>query len=106
MYCTVRLVDYIKLKNTHFGITDSSSMAFPAWIIQAGIVLAVCVLGFAVHWMALRRAPQAPRNSEPQSASQILLEAARQNKASESLDSIEEARQNKASTESQVQVRL
>jgi hypothetical protein len=44
MYCTVRLVDYIKLKNTHFGITDSSSMAFPAWIIQAGIVLAVCVL--------------------------------------------------------------
>ena len=81
-------------------------MAFPAWIIQAGIVLAVCVLGFAVHWMALRRAPQAPRNSEPQSASQILLEAARQNKASESLDSIEEARQNKASTESQVQVRL
>ncbi len=74
MYCTVRLVDYIKLKNTHFGITDSSSMAFPAWIIQAGIVLAVCVvLGFAVHWMALRRAPQAPRNSGPQSASQICL---------------------------------
>ena len=79
-------------------------MVIPAWIVQAGIVLAICVvLGFAVHWVALRRAPQAPRGSEPQSSSQILLEAARQNKTAESL---EEARQNKASTESQVPVSL
>ena len=94
----------IEVGDSLVTLSSASSMAIPAWIIQAGIVLAVCVvLGFAVHWIALRRAPQAPRGSEPQSSSQILLEAARQNKASESL---EEARQNEESTESQVQVRL